>query len=104
MSLNENVIINMANNYCCRYSCYNLNDSLRKVIRESNGSKRAIYELLVRHFGRIMSSKKSSFVGELNQEFHYTLINDINKDLFIQIKSRHKYTNSENIFVTFLAI
>ena len=65
-----NVIINMANNYCYRFHCHELFEQLKTVIAESNGSKRAIYKLLVEHFGRIISAKKDSFIGELNEQLH----------------------------------
>ena len=92
----ENVYINIATSTCCRYFCHDIYDILKCVL-ETDNSKREIYKLLVRHFGRIISSSKTSFIGELNQQLNYTLLNDINKDLFLQVKNRKKYGNSHDI-------
>ena len=102
--LPENVCVNMATSFCCRFFCYNIYNDLLNCIREKNGSSREIYKLLVKPFGRVLSCSKTSFVGELNQELHYTLLNDINKDLFIQVKKRKKYPGCTNTFVTFFAM
>ena len=100
----ENVCINMATSFCCRFFCHDIYNDLLKCIRGNNGSSREIYKLLVRHFGRVLSYSKTSFVGELDQELHYTLLNDINKNLFIQVKKRKKYPGCTNTFVTFFAM
>ena len=102
--LPENVCVNMTTSFCYRFFCHNIYNDLLKCIRENNGSSREIYKLLVRHFGRVLLYTKTSFVGELHQELHYTLLNDINKDLFIQVKKRKKYTGCNNTFVTFFAM
>ena len=99
-----NVIINMANNYCYRFHCHELFEKLKIFIAESNGSKRAIYKLLVEHFGRIICAKKDSFVGELNQQTNYTLLKDINTHLFMQVQIRKKYSGVNDTFVTFFAM
>ena len=91
----ENVYINIATSTCCRYFCHDI--YILKCVLETDNSKREIYKLLVRHFGRIISSSKTSFIGELHQQLNYTLLNDINKDLFLQVKNRKKYGNSHDI-------
>ena len=102
--LPENVSINMATAVCCRYNCHKIYTDILKCIRETNGSSRETYKLLVRYFGRIISYSQTSFVGELNQDLYYRLINDINKDLFLQVKSRRKYGGCNNVFITFFAM
>ena len=78
----KNVIQNNASNNCYRYNCHGLRAELEKIIKEKNGKKLFIYQKLVQHFGRVLSSKKDSFVGELASESHFSLLNDIEKDLF----------------------
>ena len=102
--LSENVCINIATATCCRYNCHKIYNDLLKCIRENDDSKREIYKFLVKYFGRIISHSKTSFVGELNQNLNYNLINDINKDLFLQVKTRQKYGNCNDIFVTFFTM
>ena len=104
MALPENAVVNMTNNFCYRYSCHGLHDRLLNVIRETNGQSRAIYKTLVEYLGRVISHTKTSFVGELDQELHYSLLNDINKDLFMQVKKRKKYSGCSNTFVVFFAM
>ena len=104
MALPENVCINITTSTCHRYNCHNIYDRLLNCIRENNGANRPIYQLLVRHFGRVLSYSKTSFVGELDQELNYKLLNDINKDLFLQVKKRKKYPGCTNIFVVFFAM
>ena len=99
-----NVMINMANNYCYRFNCHELFEQLKTVIAESNGSKRAIYKLLVDHFGRVISAKKDSFIGELNEQLNCTLLKDINQHLFMQVQVRKKYSGVSDNFVTFFAM
>ena len=101
--LPENVCVNIATSTCCRYFCHKIYNDILKFARENSGSQREIYKLLVRHFGRVISSSKTSFIGELNQNLNYTLLNDINHDLFIQIKKRKKY-DSNDVYVTFFAM
>ena len=102
--LPEHVCINMATAVCCRYNCHKIYSDILKCIKDNNGSSRETYKLLVRHFGRIISYSQTSFIGELNQDLCHRLLNDINKDLFLQIKSRHKYGGCNNNFITFFAM
>ena len=99
----ENVCINIATSTCCQYFCHKIYNDILKCVRENDGSKREIYKLLVKHFGRKISSSKTSFVGELNQNLNYTLLNDINRDLFIQVKERKKY-DSNDVYITFFTM
>ena len=80
--LSENVCINIATATCCRYNCHKIYNDLLKCIRENDGSKREIYKFLVKYFGRIISHSKTSFVGELNQNLNYNLINESIKTYF----------------------
>ena len=75
-----NVIENMATNYCYMFNCHKLNEHLNAVIKETNGRKLAIFRAIVAHFGRVISSKKDSFVGELAIDSHYNLLNELKKD------------------------
>ena len=103
MALAENVCVNITS-FCCRFNCHSIYDKLLICVRENNAANKPIYELLVRHFGRVLSYTKNSFVGELDQDLHYTLLNDINKSLFLQVKKRKKYDGCNNVFVTFFAM
>ena len=102
--LSENVCINMATAVFCRYNCHKIYGDILKCIKENNGSSRETYKLLVRYFGRVISYSQTSFVGELNQNLYYNLINDISKDLFLQVKSRQKYGGCNDVFITFFAM
>ena len=102
--ISENVCVNVATSTCCRYFCHDIYNDILKCERETNNSQREIYKLLVSHFGRTISFSKTSFIGELNQNLNYTLLNGINKDLFLQVKNRKKYGNSHDIYVTFFAM
>ena len=104
MALAPNVIQNMTTNYCYLYNCHEIRAQLKAVIEESNGKKLEIYRVLVSHFGRVISSKRNSFVGELNQEIYYTLLDDLNKDLFMKVRERKKYPKHSNIYITFLVM
>ena len=102
--LSENVFINIATNYCYMYNCHKIYNDLLKCANENDGSIREFYKYLVRYFGRIISYSNTTFVGELNQNAHYRLINDINKNLFLQVKTRQKYGGSDDIYVTFFCM
>ena len=102
--LKRNVIENIATNNCYRYNCHGLRAELEKVIEEKNGKKLFIYKKLVEHFGRVLSSKKESFVGELASKSHYTLLNDIEKDLFMVVKKIKMYDENGKVFVTFFVM
>ena len=102
--LPEYVCINMAKAVCCRYNCHKIYSNILKCIKDNNGSSRETYKFLVRHFGRIISYSQTSFIGELNQDLCHRLLNDINKDLFLQIKSRHKYGGCNDNCITFFAM
>ena len=101
--LAKNVIQNIASNNCYRYNCHGLRAELETIIEEYNGKKLFIYKKLVRHFGRVLSSKKDSFVGELGSESHYSLLHDIEKDLFLQVKQRKKYEKEGKYLLLFLS-
>ena len=102
--LPENVCVNMATAVCCRYNCHKIYGDVLKCIKDNNGSSRETYKLLVRHFGRILSYSSTSFVGELNQNLCDRLLNNMIKDLFFQVKSRHKYGGVNDVFITFFAM
>ena len=102
--LAPNVIENMANNYCYLFNCHDLYRQMKAVIEEENGKKLPVYRVLVAHFGRVISSQKSSFVGELARGSHRTLLEEINKHCFFNVRSRKKYPGSEQTFVTFLVL
>ena len=104
MALAENVCANIATNFCYRYNCHGLYDQLLHCVRENNGANRPTYKLLVKYFGRVLSYSSTSFKGELDQELHYSLLNDIKRDLFLQVKKRKKYPGCTNIFVTVFAM
>ena len=104
MALAKNVIENMTNNDCYLYNCHELHEEFKQVIEKYNDKKFFIYKRLVEHFGRIISQKKDSFVGELGYDSQYTLINGIFKVLFCKVKSRKRYEENGEIFVTFFAM
>ena len=102
--LAKNVIENIAINNWYRYNCHGLRAKLEKIIEEKNGKKLFIYKKLVEHFGRVLSSKKDCFVGELASETHYSLLQDIEKDLFLKVKNRKKYSDNGEVFVSFFVM
>ena len=99
--LAKNVIENIAINNCYRYNCHGLRAELEKIIEEKNGKKLFIYKRLVEHFGRVLSSKMDCFAGELASETHYSLLADIERDLFSKVKNRKKYSKDGEVFVSF---
>ena len=104
MPLPKNVIQNMATNNFYLYNCHELYEELKYIIEKYNGKKHFIYKRLVEHFGRVISQTKDSFREELGYDSHYTLSNDIFKDLFCKVKKRKRYDENGEIFVTFFCM
>ena len=94
----------MASNYCYMFNCHKLLKQLKVVIKEDNGKKLSIFRVLVAHFGRIISSKKDSFVGELALDSHHSLLKEIEKCLFIKVRDRKKYPGNDEVFVVFFTM
>ena len=100
----SNIISNMANNYCVMDNCPELKEQVKIIIKEDNRKKFSIYRLLVSNFGRIIKNKKTSFVGELALEQNYTLLNELNRHLFMKVQQRKKYAGNDDVFVVFFVM
>ena len=86
------------------FNCHELYEQLKAVIKEENGKKLPIFRVLVDHFGRILSTKKDCFVGELTEQPNWTLLEELNKNLFLKVKERKKYPGSEEVSVVFFVM
>ena len=104
MALAKNVIENITSNTVYRYNCHELREELKEIIEKNNGKNFYIYLKLVEHFGRVISQGRSSFVGELDSESIYSLLEDISKDLFLRVKKRKRYNENGEIYVTFFCM
>ena len=99
MALAKNVIENIATNNVYSYNCHKLKEELKVIIEKNNGRDFFIYRRLVEHFGRVISQKKDSFVGELGSESQYTLLEDISKDLFLKVKKGKDMRKMEKLML-----
>ena len=90
-------------------SPFNVNKILQLIIAPCIGAKnfmmnflkKFIFKRLVEHFGRIVSSNSCSFTGEIVEDHSWSLLNEINKKQLIKIQKRKKYSEYEDLCVTF---
>ena len=102
MALSQNVLTNIKNNYCCMYSCWEIENELGEIINKNNEEMFFIFKKLTEHFGRILVNEKDYFKSELGRETHWSLLKEIKKCALVKSISSKKYPGNSDVWLTFI--
>ena len=100
--LNDNQVVNIANNYGFLYGIYTIHEELKALLKLRGNNKYFVYKLLCRSVGRVLGDGSGYFRAEMNYDQDRRLFEDINKSFIIKVLQRKRYTDDGDMCITFI--
>ena len=95
MSLDPNVIQNIANNYVCLYRVDNIRNKLVEILETKGNNIFYLFKAVCEEIGRVAEVDRNYFIAEIA---HEKLMKEIEHAHFINVLDRRKYAGNHNVF------